>query len=113
MGAITTTGIIVGTTVGVTSAATAHQRAASRAQHQNVMAQQAALQSRAQIQQLQHQMAAMQAQQVAMAATLARPAAAGAGSTDLVAQLKQLVQLKSAGLLSDAEFAAAKVKLLA
>jgi transcription initiation factor TFIID subunit TAF12 len=97
MGAITTTGIIVGTTVGVT----------------NVMAQQAALQSRAQIQQLQHQMAAMQAQQVAMAATLARPAAAGAGSTDLVAQLKQLLQLKSAGLLSNAEFAAAKAKLLA
>jgi hypothetical protein len=40
------------------------------------------------------------------------PAAAPAGD-DITAQLQQLAQLHNAGVLSDAEFAAAKQKLLA
>jgi hypothetical protein len=39
-------------------------------------------------------------------------AAPAAGGSDLVAQLKQLTDMNSAGALSDAEFEAAKAKLL-
>jgi hypothetical protein len=40
------------------------------------------------------------------------PPAPAAASTDLTAQLQQLAQLHTAGVLSDEEFAAAKQKLL-
>jgi hypothetical protein len=40
------------------------------------------------------------------------PAPAPAAGPDLTAQLQQLAQLKAQGILSDAEFAAAKAKLL-
>ncbi|HRO31488.1 SHOCT domain-containing protein [Citricoccus sp.] len=42
----------------------------------------------------------------------AAPAAPAAGGADVLAQLQQLAELKQSGLLSDAEFAAAKAKLL-
>ncbi len=38
--------------------------------------------------------------------------AAASGQSDLIAQLQQLAQLKQAGVLSDAEFEAAKARLL-
>jgi hypothetical protein len=40
------------------------------------------------------------------------PAPAAAAAPDLSAQLQQLAQLKAQGILTDAEFAAAKAKLL-
>jgi type IV secretory pathway VirB10-like protein len=40
------------------------------------------------------------------------PAADGGGENDLVAQIGQLAKLRDAGVLSDAEFSAAKSKLL-
>ena len=40
------------------------------------------------------------------------PAAAPAGGTDVVAELQKLADLKAQGILSDAEFEAAKAKLL-
>jgi hypothetical protein len=40
------------------------------------------------------------------------PAPQAAPGTDLTAQLQQLAQLHTAGVLSDEEFAAAKTKLL-
>ncbi len=43
----------------------------------------------------------------------AAPAPAAAPSVDLVAELTKLGELKSAGILSDAEFEAAKAKLIA
>ncbi|MGB7961962.1 MAG: SHOCT domain-containing protein [Propionicimonas sp.] len=46
----------------------------------------------------------------APAQSLAPPAAAPSG--DLIAQLEQLAQLRAAGVLSVAEFSAAKAKLL-
>jgi transcription initiation factor TFIID subunit TAF12 len=51
------------------------------------------------------------AQQQAYAAPA--PAPAAAPSSDLVDELKKLADLKAAGVLSDAEFEAAKAKLLA
>jgi hypothetical protein len=52
-----------------------------------------------------------QAQQAAAAAPRP-PAAPAAGGTDVVAELQKLAALKEQGILSDAEFAAAKAKLL-
>ncbi len=46
------------------------------------------------------------------AAPASAPASSGAGSSDIVARLKQLGDLKQSGVLSDEEFEAAKRKLL-
>ena len=62
----------------------------------------------------QQQMAQMQQQ--AAAAPVAAPApapAAGGMSAETMTQLQQLAQLKEAGILTDAEFAAQKAKILA
>ncbi|GAA1466687.1 SHOCT domain-containing protein [Microbacterium thalassium] len=56
--------------------------------------------------------AAQQAVAAQQAAAPAAPAAAPAGGVDIVAELQKLGALKDAGVLSDAEFAAAKAKLL-
>jgi hypothetical protein len=58
-----------------------------------------------------------QAQQQAAAAAAAAPpppppAPAAAGGDDLVSKLNELAQLKAQGILSEAEFEAAKAKLL-
>ena len=59
----------------------------------------------------QKQHAAAQAQ-AAAAAPAQAAAPAPAATNDIVAQLTQLNQLKAAGLIDDAEFAAAKAKAL-
>jgi hypothetical protein len=82
-----------------------NQKAAASAQ--NAAAQQAAFQSQAEIADLQSQVAAMNAPPAAAPA----PAATPAGNS-LIAELTQLGDLKAAGLLNEAEFAAAKAKLL-
>ena len=55
-------------------------------------------------------LATVQAQQAVAAAPAA--AAPGSFSPEAMGQLQQLAQLKEAGALTDAEFAAAKAKLL-
>jgi len=90
------------------------QANAQAAQDQAVADAVEATKQEAEMEKMQQQMAEMQAQQAA-AATAAPAAAAaapaGAGD-DMMAQLNQLAQLHSAGVLDDAEFAAAKAKLL-
>jgi hypothetical protein len=54
----------------------------------------------------------MQAQQQAAQPTYAAPAPAAASGTDVTDELQKLAQLHQSGALSDAEFAAAKQKLL-
>jgi hypothetical protein len=61
---------------------------------------------------MQAQMAAMQAQDIQAAIPAAPAAAAGTGGDDLLAKIQQLAALKDAGALNDAEFAAAKARLL-
>jgi hypothetical protein len=60
----------------------------------------------AQIQQMQSQ------QQTAAQPVYAAPAPAAAPGTDVTAELQKLAQLHQSGVLTDAEFAAAKQKLL-
>jgi Short C-terminal domain len=62
---------------------------------------------RAQSQEAQQQQEQQQAPQAAPA-----PSAPAGGGSDLVGQLKQLTDMKASGALSDAEFEAAKAKLL-
>jgi len=91
------------------------QAAAQAAQDQAVADAVADTKQEAEMEKMQQQLADMQAQQAAAAtAAPAAEAAAPAGAgDDMMAQLNQLAQLHGAGVLDDAEFAAAKAKLLA
>ena len=94
--------------------AQADQAAAQQAAYEQGQAEAAQAQQDQQMAEMQQQLEAMQAQQAAAAtAAPAAEAAAPAGAgDDMMAQLNQLAQLHSAGVLDDAEFAAAKAKLL-
>ena len=94
--------------------AQAVQAAAQQAAYEQGQAEAAQAQQDQQMAEMQQQLEAMQAQQAAAAtAAPAAEAAAPAGAgDDMMAQLNQLAQLHSAGVLDDAEFAAAKAKLL-
>jgi hypothetical protein len=108
IGTMARTAVITGTAGAVSRGM--NNRAAGRAEQQAAAdayeAQQAQL---AQQQQMQQLMAQQQAQ---LAQQQAAPAAPAGGGGDTMAQLQQLGEMKSAGLLTDAEFAAAKAKIL-
>jgi hypothetical protein len=75
-------------------------------------AQDAKAQQQADIQSMQQQLEMIQTQQTQ--AVVAPPAAVAptTAGTDLITQLQQLGDLKSAGLLTDAEFEVAKARVL-
>lgn len=75
--------------------------------------------ARSQQQTAQHQAAVKQAQvdqavqqALSQQQPVAPPPPPAAGGTDLVAQLQQLADLRAAGMLSEADFEAAKARLL-
>ncbi|MCC6704944.1 MAG: SHOCT domain-containing protein [Thermomicrobiales bacterium] len=107
MGTMARTAVIAGTATAVSGKVAAGQQAKAAQQQTTAAAQQAVFDSQAQLTELQNQVASMQTQQAAAAAPSAPPAG------DLIAQLERLGQLKAAGILSDAEFEAAKARLLA
>lgn len=101
------TAVVAGTASAVSGSMAAGQQ--QKAQSQAQAAQFQAAQQQAQID-------AAAAQAVAAhqaAAPAAAPVAAPAGGSDIIAELTKLAALKDAGVLDDAEFAAAKAKLLA
>jgi len=119
-----TTAVVVGTARAVGGAMDSHAANKQSQQQAQYDSQQAGYESEAQLQQQQYEMQQMQAQmaqmqqmqqmQAAQAAPAAAPAAAattGLMSDDLD-RLKQLADLHTAGALSDAEFEAAKQKIL-
>jgi hypothetical protein len=107
------TAVIAGTATAVSNNVSRRQanRWAEKSQAQDA---QAYAQQQYEQQQYQQQQAMLAQQQAALAAqqAAAAQAAAPAGGSDLIAELKQLADLKAAGVLSDAEFEAAKAKLL-
>ncbi len=105
MGTMARTAVVAGTATAVSGGVRNRQAAKGQAAAQDQAAEQAAAQSQAELADVQAQMAAMQAQQAAQPA-------ASAGD-DLMAKLEGLADMKAKGLLDDAEFAAAKAKLLA
>lgn len=114
VGTMARTAVIAGTATAVSGAVVNHQQNKQMEKQAEVEAQYQAQADSAQVQQMQAQLDAMQAQQAQQAIVpAAAPApAAAAGGSDLLAQLTQLQGLKDAGVLNDAEFAAAKAKLL-
>lgn len=107
LGTMARTAVISGTATAVSGNVARRQagRAQARQEQQYVEQQQAQ-----QVQANQTELAAMQAQLAAQQAAPAAPAAAA--GDDLMSQLSKLADMKNAGILSDAEFAAAKAKLL-
>ena len=104
VGAMATTAVVAGTAGAVRH----HQEQKYAGQAAEQQAQAAAVDNQAEVADLQQQVATMQAQQ-AQAAVAPPPAAAAPSLTD---QLNSLAQMKQAGILSEAEFEAAKAKLL-
>lgn len=103
------TAVVAGTATAV--AGGVHNRQANKqaAQQNQADANQAAYESQAQLDEMQAQMNAMQVQQ----APAPQPAVAAApAADDVMGQLQRLADMKNAGLLTDAEFSAAKAKLL-
>ena len=100
------TAVIAGTATAVSGGM--QRRSASKQQeaYDQDAANQAAYESQAQLADMQTQMDAMKAEQAPPAAPAAAP------SDDTMALLKQLADMKTSGLLTDEEFAAAKAKLL-
>jgi len=98
------TAVVAGTATAVVGGVQGHQQAKAQSQ-------QNAMDSQAQMADMQQQLTDLQAQQAPPpAAPAAAPAPAAGG--DLIGELEKLASLKSAGILSDEEFAAAKAKLL-
>ena len=114
VGTMARTAVIAGTATAVSGAVVNHQQGKQAEKQAEIEAQYQAQADSTQVQQMQAQLDAMQAQQAqaAIAPAPAPAAAPAAGGSDLLAQLTQLQGLKDAGVLNDAEFAAAKAKLL-
>jgi transcription initiation factor TFIID subunit TAF12 len=108
LGTMARTAVIAGTATAVSGAVSGHQRAKQAEKQQEQAAEQAAFDSQQQLAELQQQMASMQAVQ----ATGAVPAAPAAGGNDFMARLNQLAEMKASGILTDAEFEAAKARIL-
>ena len=107
VGTMARTAVVAGTASATVGAMNSRQANKQRAAAEQQAAQQAASDAQAQL-------AELQAQQAAQAAAAPPPAApAAAPQDDMMAKLQQLAELKEAGVLDDAEFAAAKAKLLA
>jgi hypothetical protein len=103
VGTMARTAVVVGTASAVAGGVSHHQqeKAQTAAEAQQYEADQAQAQQQAQID-------AAVAQQLANQ----QAAAPAAPPPDAIAQLKELAQLKEAGILTEAEFAAQKAKIL-
>lgn len=100
LGMAARTAVVAGTATVTANAVNNRQSGKQRAAMDQQAAQQQTAEQQQQIEELQQQVNAPAAQ---------APAPAG---DDMVTKLKQLADLKAAGVLSDEEFAAAKAKLL-
>ncbi|BDZ64291.1 SHOCT domain-containing protein [Agromyces mangrovi Wang et al. 2018] len=113
IGTMARTAVVAGTASAVAGGVQHRQANRWNAQQQQAaeeqMAAQQQQQSQAQVAEMQAQLNALQAQQAPAPAPAAAPAGGGG---DLMAELEKLANMKAAGILSDAEFAAAKAKLL-
>ena len=107
LGTMARTAVVAGTATATVGAVNRHSQNKAQAAADDQAQQQAVADQQQQIDQLQAQLAAQQQQAAPPPAAAPAPTAA-----DPIAALKQLADLKAAGALTDAEFAAAKAKLL-
>lgn len=111
VGTMARTAVVAGTATAVVGGVSSRQQGKAQASANQQAAQQAAFDSQTQMADMQRQMEELKAQQAPPPPPPA-PAAAPAGGDDMMAKLQQLADLKASGVLDDAEFAAAKAKLL-
>ena len=114
VGTMARTAVVAGTATAVHGSMTNKSNAKAADAQAQADANQTAYESQAQLAAMQQEMAAMKAQNAAAAtpAPAPAPAAAPAAGDDMMAKLAQLADMKAAGILSDEEFAAAKMKIL-
>jgi type IV secretory pathway VirB10-like protein len=110
IGTMARTAVVAGTATATVGAVSSHKQKKAQAAADQQATQQAAAESQQELAEMQSQLDAMKAQQAAPPPP--PPPAAPAGTDDLMDQLSKLADLKAAGVLDDAEFAAAKAKLL-
>lgn len=113
IGTVARTAVVAGTATATANAV--NNRQAKKAAEKQASADQQAAEQQAAYQQAPppQQYAPQPVYQAPPAPAPAAPAApAAGGEDDIVGQIAQLAKLKEAGVLSDAEFAAAKAKLL-
>lgn len=115
------TAVVAGTATATAHAVGGAMDASAQHHRQEQLADATAMQSEQELEQIKAQMSALQAQQAQAAIQMAASTAssysepssnASTSATAGLAQLQQLVQLKESGMLNDAEFQAAKAKLL-
>jgi Short C-terminal domain len=103
IGTAARTAVVAGTATAVVGGVQRHQQARAEQAYQAQAYEQA---------QQEPAMAAAARQPVVAPAPAVQQPAGPAGGDNTIAELEQLAQLKQQGLLSDAEFAAAKTKVL-
>ncbi|MEA2010878.1 MAG: SHOCT domain-containing protein [Actinomycetota bacterium] len=111
-GTMARTAVIAGTATAVSGGMQRRSASKQAAKQEQAYANQAAYESQAQLDEMQSQMNAMQAQQAPAPQPAVAAAPAAPAADDVMGQLQRLADMKTAGLLTDAEFAAAKAKLL-
>jgi hypothetical protein len=111
VGTMARTAVIAGTATAVVGGVSSHNAKKSQAAADQQAVNQAAVDSQQQLADMQSQVDEMKADQ-APAPAAAVPAAAGGIDDATMAELTKLADLKSAGILTDSEFIAAKAKIL-
>ena len=104
VGTMARTAVVAGTATAVVGGVQGKQQAQAQAQQQAAATTAA---NQAQMAEMQAQVDSLQAQEPPAPAAAAAP-----GGQGVVAELEKLAALKTAGILTDDEFAAAKAKLL-
>lgn len=112
VGTMARTAVVAGTAAVTVGAVQGHQQKKAMEQQEEAAEAAQAQQQQQDMAEMQQQMAAMQTQQSQQSVAAAVPPPTAAG-TDMMAQLTQLSQLHTQGVLTDEEFTAAKAKLLA
>jgi hypothetical protein len=112
VGTMARTAVVAGTATATVGAVKGHQ---AKKQASAAAEQQAAAESQAQLADMQAQVDELKEQQAAQGAPPPPPPppTAAGDDKDLIAELTKLGELKASGVLDDAEFAAAKARLLA
>jgi hypothetical protein len=108
VGTMARTAVVAGTATAVVGGVKGHNAKKQQASADESAANQAAVESQQQMADMQAQMDAMKAQQ----SPAAEPAAEGTIDDATISELKKLAELKASGVLTDAEFSAAKAKIL-
>jgi hypothetical protein len=107
------TAVVAGTATAVVGGVSGHKAKKNQAAADQQAANQASYESQQQMADMQAQVDQMKAEQAAPAApAAAAPASAGGIDDAMMAELKKLADLKATGILTDAEFTAAKAKIL-